>query len=567
MESHNPNTDREEPAEELPKNDPNPQPEEPQPTADSPPPDEVTHTEPGDAAADSPVPDEAAQAEPDEVAEEPKPADEPKEDFGALLEETSIPSETEVSVGDRVRGRIVSIGEVDAFVDFGGRSEASITATELVDEDGKERYKVGDEIEAIVASVEEGVLLTLSGRSVALSREKLREAFQGKIPVEGLVKQINKGGFEVSVSGARGFCPMSQIDSKFVESPTEYIGQKLSFMIIEWQDGGKNLVLSRRAILEEQEKKLREEMRSKIVEGAELDGVITRVQPFGVFVDLGGIEGLVHVSQLAHGRIDNPSDHFGPKQSVRVKVLKLENLGEAKERISLSIKELLPDPWDSEVAKFHEGSVVKGKIVGLANFGAFVQLAPGLDGLVHLSELSRRRINHPRDVVSEGQEVEVQIKEIDRTRRRISLAIQGLEDTADAAPSGDGPKVGDIVSCVVGNVKPFGVFVDIASSGPRLSGLIPSSETGEPRDANLHRKFPKGRKLEAEIINIDEKGRIRLSLTSVGHRKEKEGFESFQADRKQSQHSGTSLSIFADVLEKVKKQASEGAEGDQESQS
>jgi len=466
-----------------------------------------------------------------------------------------VPS-ADVSVGDRVRGRIISIGEVDAFVDFGGRSEASITATELLDEDGAPRYKVGDEIEAIVASVEDGVLLTLSGRAVALSTEMLREAFRNHIPVEGLVKQINRGGFEVVVSGVRGFCPISQIDSKYVESPNEFVGQKLSFRITEWQDGGRNLVLSRRAVLEEQEEHRREELRAKIVEGTEFEGVITRVQPFGVFVDLGGIEGLVHVSELSHGRVENPSDHFARNQKITVKVIKVENLGKAKERISLSIRELLPDPWESEVAKFHEGSVVRGKVVSLANFGAFVELAPGLDGLVHLSELSHKRVAHPKEAVSEGNEVDVQILEIDRVKRRISLSLKRLEKADEMRAEEGGPKVGDTVECVISSVKPFGVFVDITSTDLRLSGLIPAAETGESRDANLHKKFPRGRKLQAEIVNIDERGRIRLSLISLHSRREREGFETYKAESK-AQRAGTSLSIFADVLDKVKRQAQE----------
>jgi small subunit ribosomal protein S1 len=488
-----------------------------------------------------------------------KEKDEATTDFAELLEETRLPSTTDVKVGDRVRGRIVSIDEVDAFVDYGGRSEAVVTASELLDEERKPRYKVGDEIEAIVASVDDGVLLTLSGRSAALSTEELREAFRNRIPVEGLVKAINRGGFEVTVSGVRGFCPMSQIDSKYVESPSDFLGQKLSFRIVEWREGGKNLVLSRRVVMEEREKKRLEEVRAKIVEGAELEGRITRVQPFGVFVDLGGIEGLVHVSELSHGRLQNPADHFTQNQTVRVRVLKMEKLGESNERISLSLKALLPDPWESEVSGFHEGSIAKGRVVGLVNFGAFVELAPGLDGLIHLTELSHKRIRHPGEVVSVGDEVEVQVMEVDASRRRISLSLRRLEKVEEVQEAGAGLNVGDIVEGVVANVKPYGVFVDITSSELKMSGLIPVAETGESRDVKLHKKFPRGRKLQAEVVNIDEQGRVRLSLTSLRSRAEREGFETYKAGKK-SQTAGTSLSIFADVLEKVKRRAEESKE-------
>jgi len=477
----------------------------------------------------------------------------PEENFEALLNEEGASSLKEVKVGDRVRGRIVSVEEGDAFVDYGGRSEATIAASELRDDDGSERYKVGDEIEAIVAAADDGVLLTLSGRSTVLSGEMLREAFQTRIPVEGLVESINKGGFEVKVSGLRGFCPLSQIDSKYCETPSEFLGQKLSFRIIEWKDGGRSLVLSRRAVLEEQERQRREEVRAKIVEGAELDGVVKRIQSFGLFVDLGGVEGLVHVSEISHGRIDNPAQHFSADQKVRVKVLKVENLGQSNERISLSIRALLPDPWELEASRFHQGSVVRGRVVGLTNFGAFVELAPGLDGLIHLSALSRRRIAHASEVVSEGTEVEVEILEIDTDRRRIALSLKKPGEPTDAE-SAAAVTVGETVDCVVKNTKPYGVFVEFAKSDLRLSGLIPISETGEPRGANLNKRFPRGRRLQAEVIEVNDEGRIRLSMNMLRERREREGYETYKADR-QPRRAGTSLSMFADVLEKVKRRA------------
>jgi small subunit ribosomal protein S1 len=485
----------------------------------------------------------------------PDAAETPSTDFGSLLARSSVPKEAEVKVGDRVRGRIVSIGEVDAFVDYGGRSEASITSTELIGEDGQPRYRIGDEIEAIVASIEDGVLLTLSGRAVALSGEMLREAYENKVPVEGLVKQIIRGGYEVTVSGVRGFCPMSQIDARFVEDPHEFVGQKLSFRIIEWREGGRNLVLSRRAVVEEQAERLRSELKSRLTEGMELEGVVKRVQPFGLFVDLGGVEGLVHVSELSHGRIDNPADYFAAGQKLRVKILKVENLDGPKERISLSVRQLLPDPWESDIGRFHEGDRVKGRVVSLAAFGAFVELAPGLDGLIHVSEISHRRVGHPKEVLEAGQEVEVEIKEVDRNRRRISLSMKSLEEV-EATPAGAGPKVGDAIEGVVSGVKPFGVFVDIASPGARLSGLIPVSETGESRDVNLFKKFPKGRPIRAQIVHIDEQGRIRLSLTAIKENQERAGYESYKTGAK-APSAGTSLSIFADVLEKVKRRSEE----------
>ncbi len=353
----------------------------------------------------------------------------PSTEFAALLAESDNKGDRkEVAVGEKVTGILQEIGSSVAFVSYGGRSEAAIDTLELKDESGNLKYKTGDTLEAYVASIEGEVRLTLSLKSS--NSDLLRQAFESGIPIEGKVTGFNPGGLVVNVSGARAFCPMSQIDTRFCEDPAVYAGQTLTFKILELR-GRNNVVLSRRAYLAEENAKQANELRKKLVEGAEMTGVVTRMERFGAFVDLGGVEGLIHVSEIGHTRVENPGDVLQKNQEVRVKILEIKNLGEKNERISLSLKALQEDPWDKLVNQFSEGAIITGKVVSIQNFGAFVELAPGVEGLVHISQLSSgKRISKPGEVVSIGQEVKAVIREINRKQRRISLSMRAVEEDA-----------------------------------------------------------------------------------------------------------------------------------------
>jgi len=360
----------------------------------------------------------------------------PQEDHSAFQElldayESGL-DEAEANLGDRVRGKIIEVGDQFAFVDFGGRSEAMIDLQELVDEEGEPKYAVGDEIEAFVASVEEEVRLTFSIRSVAKSPELIRQAYESGIPVEGHVTGVNSGGFEVSLSGIRGFCPISQIDIQYIEDPDVFVGRTLTFLIIEHREGGRNLVLSRRRHLEDEARQRIAELRARIQVGVELEGRITRVQPFGAFVDLGGIEGLIPISELSYARVEDPHEIVSEDTEVTVQVIEVRNLGEEKERIALSLKAMQPDPWDEVAERFPERSIVTGQVVSVRDFGAFVSLMPGVEGLIHVSELSEKRIRHPREVVDVGQEVSVSVIGVDTEQKRISLSIKAVQEAASS---------------------------------------------------------------------------------------------------------------------------------------
>ncbi|HEX2645457.1 MAG TPA: 30S ribosomal protein S1 [Thermoanaerobaculia bacterium] len=366
------------------------------------------------------------------------------QDFGTILADfeqeggEATPSEGP-KVGDKVSGRIVSIGEAAAFVDLGGKAEGSIELSQIRNDQGELTANVGDTIEVLIASVEpETGNLQLKikplGKGAAALAE-LRQAFVHQVPVEGYVKATNKGGVEVQVSGLRAFCPVSQLDVRYVENPEQFVGQRLQFKIsrLEEKDKGRpNIILSRRALLQEEEQSRAAVAREKLAIGAVLDGTVTSLTTYGAFVDLGGIEGLLHVSEISHTRVNDPKEVLSVGQPVQVQVTKIEKGKDGKgERISLSRRSLERDPWQDAAARFPEGSKVQGKVVRLETFGAFVELTPGLDGLVHISQLGAgRRVTHPREVVKPGQEVEVTVIGIDPVKKRISLSMAADADSA-----------------------------------------------------------------------------------------------------------------------------------------
>lgn len=360
--------------------------------------------------------------------------DAPSTEFASLLEQSeSQMDHKEIVVGQRVPGKVQKIEGSSTFVDFGGRSEGVIDTQELRDRDGTIQYAIGDTIEAFVASMEGEVRLTMSLRGGS-NTEVLQEAYDNGIPVEGRATGFNEGGLVVNLGGRRAFCPVSQVDTQYCEDLTVFAGQTLTFKIIEFRGSGRNIVLSRRAHMEEEAAKRARELRDKLQEGAEAMGTVKRLERFGAFVDIGGVEGLVHVSEISHARVEHPGDSLSVGEEIKVQILELKDLGGDKERISLSMKALQPDPWFEAADKLQEGQVLSGKVVSVQQFGAFVEVWPGVEGLVHVSQLSKERVSKPSDVVSVGQEVNVRIQQIDRELKRFSLSMRAAqEEAADSA--------------------------------------------------------------------------------------------------------------------------------------
>jgi small subunit ribosomal protein S1 len=391
-------------------------------------------------------------------------ADQDNDDFAAMFaaSEQGAPRTKRPKVGDMVRGRIISIGKDAVFVDVGGKAEGVLDREQVADKEGKLLVKIGDTIEARVVSDAGGVLqLRTKVSRGPEAKAELLQAFELQIPVEGTVTEVIKGGVSVDVAGVRGFCPASQIDARFVEDLSVYVGQKLMFIITKYE--ARNLVVSRRAIVEQEKEKLASETRKLLEVGRVMRGKVVGFKSFGAFVDIGGIEGMLHVSELGYNRVDKPEDVLKLGQEVDVAVLKIEPAPEGKsgQRIALSLKALANDPWNEITAHLREGSKVKGKITRLADFGAFVEIAPSVEGLVHISELGAgRRINHPKEVVSVGQDVEATVLAIDPERRRMSLTLgEKKEGTAEdlaeyaksqtpqtSAPSGKLGTFGDLMS-------------------------------------------------------------------------------------------------------------------------
>jgi small subunit ribosomal protein S1 len=375
------------------------------------------------------------------------------EDFAAMLAESEkgAPRTKRPKVGDTVKGKVISLGKDAVFVDLGGKAEGVLERSQVSDSEGKVLIKVGDVVEARIVSDAGGVLtlrMRMGGRGPEAKAE-LQQAHELGMPVEGTVTEVIKGGVSVDVSGVRGFCPASQIDARFVEDLTSYVGQKLQFRITRYEP--RNLVLSRRVLVEEEKSKIATETRKTLVPGLVVRGKIVGFKPFGAFVDIGGMEGMLHVSELGYSRVEKPEDVLSMGQEVDVVVLKMEQTvekGRTVDRISLSLKALATDPWRDAVAMFTEGQRLKGKVTRLMAFGAFVEIAPGIEGLVHISELGAgRRINHPKEVLAPAQEVEATILRIDVPERKIALSLANQEggtaaDVAESAKAQPNAKFG-----------------------------------------------------------------------------------------------------------------------------
>lgn len=537
--------------------------------ADQPrPSDETAPSEGGPSAASA----EARSGEPGREA--PAPTEPPgalyaevpeKESFAEMFEAASkhegginrrIPR-----VGEKVSGTIFQLGADTAFLTLSGsKTEAMINLDELKDEEGILRFGVGDSVEAhVIEAGAKGIYISKSLPKGSATLEMLSTARAAGIPVEGLVLAVNKGGLEVAIGDVRAFCPVSQIDVHYVEHPENLVGERHKFKVMEVR--GKKVVLSRRAVIDEELKALAVETRKSLAEGKVVRGKVTNLREFGAFVDLGGIEGMIPVSEIAHTRIGHPSEVLKTGDEVEVEVLRIEppnpnsaDKGKHKERITLSMRARQEDPWKAAAAELKEGSRIQGKVVRLQPFGAFVELRPGVDGLIHVSAMSDRRIAHPRDVVKVGQEVTVQVEKIDPAEKKIGLRLVREEESGAAeekpAPEKPAPKkptrmprVGEVITGKVDRIEPYGVFLTF----PGGQGLVPASETGTERGTDLKRHFQLGQELKAAVLEIDSGRKIRLSFTAAEKAEERASIEAWQQSQPKA-GGGKGLGTFADLL-------------------
>src|SRR5579872_5859810 len=419
-----------------------------------------------------------------------------------------------VERGQTIEGTIVGIGPEVAFVDIGGKGEATIEIAELKDRDGVLEVAVGDRIQATVVSTLGG--LTLSRKLVrgAATQRQLEEAFQAGLPVEGKVEAEVKGGYDVRIAGQRAFCPFSQIDTFRTEAST-HIGRVYAFRVVEYKDGGRNLVVSRRALLEEEQRASAADVRRSIVPGAVITGRVVSVRDFGAFVDLGGgVQGLLHISEMGWSRVADASQVVKPGEEITVKVLRVD---EATQKIALGLKQLAEDPWSGVEAKYAVGQVHAGRVTRVADFGAFVELEPGVEGLAHASTFAPTGKSQKwSSSIAAGTTGSFEILSIDLEKKRIGVALlpDGSARAAGAAPPPTGIVPGARLTGKVERHEKFGVFVFLA---PGRTGLVPLSETGVPREGDVARAFPIGSDVEVVVLEVEPPPgrRIRLSVKAV----------------------------------------------------
>ena len=464
-----------------------------------------------------------------------------EESFATLFEKDSkLPGRLEP--GQKVTSTIVSISGDFVYVSLGGKSEGVIYITEFRDEEGKNSLNVGDQVESYFVAVQGGLkrLTTLKHGLSTLSLREIRDAFEAGLPISGKVIKELKGGFEVNVGKIRCFCPFSQIDLRGYRDADTYIGETFSFKVLELEEDDRNVILSRRALLEEEQQVKVEAFNKQLSVGMDISAKVRSILAFGVFVDLGGIDGLIPMSEIGWGKIDNIQEVLQAGSEVTVKIIALDW---EKDRITLSLKALQPDPFLSAAEKYPVDSLVRGTIVRLAPFGVFVNLEPGIDGLVHISKLGAgRRIKHPKEVVEVGQIVEAYVREVDITGRRISLSL-GQETEPETIVF---PEAGELFEGTVEKVLTSGVLVKLPTGA---IGFIPNSEMGTPRGTNHNRMFPVGTSLQVMVTEVNQgRRRITLSKSGVEEKLEKEELSSYMNKVQLDDKTGSSLGSFGELL-------------------
>ncbi len=476
--------------------------------------------------------------------------------FAELFEADPFTPQKDFQPGETVSGEVVKISKESVFIDLGGKSEGVAEAAEFLDKEGNLTVQIGDRLELRVASVSDAIILSrvLKVRG-SQALDVLREAYETRMPVEGRVSAARKGGLEVDVSGVRAFCPISQIDLAFCENPEVHVGSRYSFRILEFKERGKNIVVSRKALLEEERERIARETLAALKPGVERDGVVTRLADFGAFVDIGGLDGLVHISEMAHHRLRHPSEFVEVGQKVRVVVKECDPQADGRPRVALSMKALEPTPWEKGLGIL-EGQLVRGKVTRIMDFGVFVEVSPGVEGLVHVSEISYERVPHPRRVLQEGQDVDVIVLGIDNERRRISLSIKEAKgavagDATGIETKGDSPglEVGAQLNGIVEKAVSGGFLVRLPGAGLGVRGFLPREELTQAGKGDLRKRLPPGREVSVEVVAIEEDGKIRLSQKAAAEREERKDYQRY-VDRGDRKSAG--LATFGDLFKDLK---------------
>ena len=434
------------------------------------------------------------------------------EEFEALLNE-SLDMDTP-DEGSVVKGKVIAIEAGQAIIDVGYKMEGRVELKEFANPGEAPEIAVGDEVEVYLDRVEnargEAVISRDKARREA-AWDKLEKAYADDARVEGAIFGRVKGGFTVDLGGAVAFLPGSQVDVRPVRDAGPLMGMKQPFQILKMDRRRGNIVVSRRAILEESRAEQRAEVISKIQEGDAVDGVVKNITEYGAFVDLGGVDGLLHVTDMAWRRVNHPSEIVSIGETVKVQIVKINK---ETHRISLGMKQLQDDPWDAVEGKFPLGSVHQGRVTNITDYGAFVELEAGVEGLVHVSEMSWTKKNvHPGKIVSTSQEVDVMVLEIDSTKRRVSLGLKQTQRNPWEVFAEQFP-VGTHVEGEVKNITEFGLFVGLEND---IDGMVHLSDISwDQRGEDAIQDFRKGDEVKAVVTEVDvEKERISLSIKGL----------------------------------------------------
>jgi len=438
------------------------------------------------------------------------------EDFAAMFAE-SLKKE-EVKEGEILRGTVIAVGKDYAIVDIGYKSEGQVALEEFRNADGSIDVKAGDPVDVLLESRENDAGMCVLSKEKAdrfKVWDEISAACERDELIEGTISTRVKGGLSVTIrGGVKAFLPGSQVDLRPVRNLDAFLGQTFKFKVIKFNKKRGNIVLSRRVLLEKERAALKESTLERLKEGQIVEGIVKNLTEYGAFIDLGGIDGLLHITDMSWGRVNHPSELFQVGDHVRVKVLKFNA---DTERVSLGLKQITEDPWSRAAEKYVPGTVVRGKVVSLKDYGAFIELEEGIEGLVHISEMSwTRRVKHPSKMVAVGDQVEAVVLDVDVKNNRISLGMKQLEPNPYDQLTEKYPP-GTVVKGKVRNIADFGIFVEIEEG---IDGLVHISDMSwTQRVKHPSELFQKGDEVEAVLLNIDtsdgEKPKISLGIKQL----------------------------------------------------
>jgi len=432
------------------------------------------------------------------------------ESFADLLDSYGPGSQEDFRIGDKVKGKVISIGKERIYIDTGTKIDGFVEKEAFLDDSGQLTLEVGDSVELYVAAYSGDEITLVRALTGGGGLGLLRRAFENSVPLEGKVTGQVKGGFQVEVNRKRAFCPLSQMDLRYVEDTESYLGNTYRFLITRFEENGRNIVLSRRKLLEKEGAEERKKFLETLRPGDRIQGKVTRLMPYGVFVELfPGLEGMAHISELSWSRVEKPEEVTRVGDNVEVIVLNIEKSSKGSfPRISLSLKQVSGDPWERVEESIREGDRIEGKVTRCTNFGAFIEITPGVEGLVHISEMSYlKRIQRPEEVVQVGQRVPVLVKEIDQPNRRISLSIKEVEGDPWVGIQ-ERYTPGQTLEGILDKRESFGIFIQLE---PGVVGLMPQSKLGSAPDPAILSKLKPGDPIAVMITEI-QAGQRKITL-------------------------------------------------------